>query len=86
MSVFDQLTDKVLNKFFGRSAAQAEGVSLPQLTAKGMDVTDGGLSSWVEAPPEFTATSNQTAGLWPFAVGTSSPPVGAVLGRRPPSR
>jgi hypothetical protein len=80
MSVFDQLTDAVLNKVLGRSANQAEGTSL-LLTEKGMDVTHGGMVSWVEAPPEFTATSNQTAGLWPFAVGTSSPLVGAVLGR-----
>lgn len=54
---------------------------MPGLSEKGWDVPGGGLVSWVEAPPEFTATSNQTAGLWPFAVGTSSPLVGAVLGR-----
>src|SRR5919112_327760 len=80
MSVFDQITDAILNKFFGRATAQSTG-QFRELTEKGMDVTHGGMNSWVEAPPEFTATSNQTAGLWPFAVGTSSPLVGAVLGR-----
>ena len=50
MSVFDQLTDSILNKFFGRSANQAEGTSR-LLTEKGMDVAHGGMNSWVEAPP-----------------------------------
>lgn len=81
MSVFDQLTDAILNKFFGRSAAAQSTGQFRELTEKGVDVAHGGMTSWVEAPPEFTATSNQTAGLWPFAVGTSSPLVGAVLGR-----
>jgi hypothetical protein len=57
MSVFDQITDAILNKFFGRSAAAGTG-QLRELTEKGVDVTHGGMHSWVEAPPEFTATSN----------------------------
>ncbi|MUK02569.1 ATP/GTP-binding protein [Vibrio cholerae] len=83
MSVFDQLVDKVSDKFFGKSVAAttAAAASFPQLTDKGIKVHDGGMVTWVEPPPEFTATSNQTAGLWPFCVGTSSPLVGAILGR-----
>ena len=55
MSVFDQLTDAILNKFFGRSAAQSTG-AFRELTEKVVDVAHGGMTSWVEAPPEFTAT------------------------------
>ncbi|BBE24552.1 hypothetical protein MN0502_34350 (plasmid) [Arthrobacter sp. MN05-02] len=83
MSAFDQLVDKVMDRFLGRSeaAAAVTAASFPQHTEKGMRVREGGMVTWVEPPPEFTATSNQTAGLWPFCVGTSSPLVGAVLGR-----
>ena len=81
MSAFDQLVDVVMDKVFGKSAVMATGSDFPEMTEKGINVRDGGLVSWVEAPPEFTATSNHTAGLWPFCVGTSSPLVGAVLGR-----
>lgn len=81
MSVFDSLTDAVLNKVYGKSALATAGSDFPQMSSKGINVPNGGMVSWVEAPPEFTATSNHTAGLWPFSVGTSSPLVGAVLGR-----
>jgi ABC-type sugar transport system substrate-binding protein len=83
MSAFDRIVDKVMDRFLGRceTAAAVTAASFPQLTEKGMRVREGGMVTWVEPPPEFTATSNQTAGLWPFCVGTSSPLVGAVLGR-----
>lgn len=81
MSILDDLVDQVANKVFGERDGSAGASRMPALTAKGFDMADGGRCSWVEAPPEFAATSAQTAGLWPFCVGTSSPLIGAPLGR-----
>ncbi|WP_083665140.1 hypothetical protein [Kocuria sp. CNJ-770] len=81
MSVLDDVIDRIGNRFFGEREGSAGGDRMPGLTAKGFDMADGGRCSWVEAPPEFAATSAQTAGLWPYCVGTSSPLIGAPLGR-----
>lgn len=40
-----------------------------------------GLSTYVQAPDEWRATTVQACGLWPFAVGTGTPMTGVPLGR-----
>lgn len=81
MSILDDLVDAVANRVLGRSDTAVSGSRLPNLTPKGFKMTHGGFASWVEPPSEFSATSAQTAGMWPFCVGTSSALIGAPLGR-----
>lgn len=81
MSFVDDLVDAVGDRLFGRSATAVVSKRIPDLTGKGFKRTDGGYADFVEPPPEFIATSAQTAGLWPFCVGSSSALVGAPLGR-----
>jgi len=40
-----------------------------------------GSAAYVEAAPEWRATTVQACGLWPFAAGTGSPMTGVPLGR-----
>lgn len=40
-----------------------------------------GGAALVQAPPEFTGTTRQVCGLWPFAVGAGTPMVGVPFGR-----
>ena len=40
-----------------------------------------GRSVYLQAPPEWRATSIQTCGLWPFSVGAGAPLIGAPLGK-----
>ncbi|CCH19321.1 hypothetical protein [Micromonospora lupini] len=41
----------------------------------------GGRVSWVESPTEYRGTTVQVCGLWPFGTGSSTPTIGAPLGR-----
>lgn len=81
MSVIDDITDAIANRLFGKSENMVQREKIPDLTANGFKRRDGGYAEYVEAPPEFAATSAQTAGLWPFCVGSSSALVGTPLGR-----
>ena len=74
MSALDRIVDKVMDRFLGRSevAAAVTAASFPQLTEKGMRVREGGMVTWVEPPPEFTATSNQTASSTPMLASRNS--------------
>jgi len=51
------------------------------ITRRGYTGRGLGRASYVEAPPEWRATTVQACGLWPFAVGSGSPPIGTPLGR-----
>ena len=51
------------------------------LTARGYRGRGGGKASYIEAPTEWRGTTVQVCGLWPWAVGASSPTVGVPLGR-----
>jgi len=53
----------------------------PVLTPRGFRGPGLGRVSYVEAPPEWRATSVQVCGLWPWAVGGGSPTIGVPLGR-----
>lgn len=54
---------------------------LPTLEARGFRRPGGGFASVVEGPIEFSASSQQVAGFFPFCVGSSAPMVGVPLGR-----
>lgn len=49
--------------------------------ARGVPGPGGGSDGFVEAPPEWRATTSQACGLYPFAVGAPSPMLGVPLGR-----
>ncbi len=51
------------------------------LTRRGYTGRGLGRASYVEAPPEWRATTVQACGLYPFAIGSGSPPIGTPLGR-----
>ena len=51
------------------------------LGARGWRGPGRGRVSYVEAPPEWRGTTVQVCGLFPFAVGGSSPTIGVPLGR-----
>ena len=82
------LTAKILRKI---SPAQRESFEtlqedvveepIPTLRRRGFERRDGGAVAGVESPVEFSASSQQVAGLWPFCVGSSAPLVGTILGR-----
>lgn len=56
-------------------------VNIPHLTTRGIDTRDGGKANVIEIPTEFSASSQQIAGMYPFCVGTASPLVGTPLGQ-----
>ncbi len=55
--------------------------SVPGLTGRGVRGRGRGRVSYVEAPPEWRATTVQVCGLFPWAVGGLSPTIGVPLGR-----
>ncbi len=85
MGVLDDVFDKVAsstNRLLGRQpAVTPDALPFPGLTAKGVQGPTLGAHVYVEAPPEFEASSLQVCGFWPFSVGASTPLVGAVLGK-----
>lgn len=82
MTIIDDLVDAIGDRLFGKAESKESAVRRPSsLTNQGYKRRDGGFVNYVEAPPEFAATSSQTAGLWPFCVGTSAALIGAPLGR-----
>lgn len=82
MTVIDDLVDAIGDRIFGKKADKAPAErSNRELTKYGYKRRDGGFADYVEPPPEFAATSSQTAGLWPFCVGSSAALIGAPLGR-----
>lgn len=46
----------------------------------GYPVPGGGQVGWVETPNRWRGTTQQICGLWPWAVGTSTPTVGVPIG------
>ena len=51
-----------------------------RLTRRGYTGRGRGRTSYVEAPREFTGTTSQVCGLWPWAVGAASPTIGVPIG------
>jgi len=51
------------------------------LTPRGYRGPGGGRVSYVEAPPEWRATTVQACGLFPWAVGGGTPTLGVPIGR-----
>ena len=51
-----------------------------KLTRRGYAGRGRGRTSYVEAPREFTGTTSQVCGLWPWAVGAASPTIGVPIG------
>jgi hypothetical protein len=51
------------------------------LTPRGYRGPGGGRVSYVEAPPEWRATTVQACGLFPWAVGGATPTLGVPVGR-----
>lgn len=49
--------------------------------SRGWTGRGGGRSTWLEVPTEWVSTSVQACGLWPWVVGSATPPVGVPLGR-----
>lgn len=83
-----EFTAKIMRKFSQKQRdsyavvqAEREFDTLPTLTAKGFQRPGGGGITGAEKPVEFSASSQQVAGLWPFCVGSSAPLVGTILGR-----
>lgn len=85
MSVFDDLYDKAYDgvlRLMGREPVQkATSLPFPGMTARGVKGATLGQHLYVEAPPEFDASSMQVCGFWPFSVGASTALVGAPLGK-----
>ena len=48
---------------------------------RGWTERGGGVSSYVEAAPEWRGTTVQVCGLWPFIAGSGTPMVGVPIGR-----
>lgn len=76
MGLIDDAFDRVFNR--GKEPSDAGRMGL---TARGFKGKSLGEHVYVEAPPEFEASSMQVCGFWPFSVGASTPLVGAVLGK-----
>lgn len=51
------------------------------LTRRGYTGRGLGKASWVEAPPEWRATTVQACGLYPWATGAGAPPIGTPMGK-----
>lgn len=85
MGVIDDVYDKAVNRVnrvLGRTPRDpGADLPFPALTSKGVEGPTLGAHVYVEAPPEFEASSVQVCGFWPFSVGASSPLVGSVLGK-----
>lgn len=85
MAFLDDVYDKAVLAYYravGKPApGSAKEVRFPGLTAKGIEGRSLGAHLYVEAPPEFEASSVQVCGFWPFSVGASTALVGAVLGK-----
>lgn len=58
----------------------------PTAGPRGFPGRGGGSATYLQAPPEWRATTVQACGLYPFAAGASTPLVGVPLGRRLDSR
>ena len=55
--------------------------ALPRVPSRGLPGRGGGKASYVEAAPEWRATTRQVCGLWPFIAGSGTPMVGVPIGR-----
>src|ERR1017187_7273360 len=58
-----------------------EKTTLARVPARGLPGRGGGRASYVEAAPEWRATTRQVCGLWPFIAGSGTPMVGVPIGR-----
>lgn len=86
MDFLVDFTAKVLKKYDrwrGKEEAEfdAERYDLPTLGERGFKRRDGGYTAVTEPLVEFSASSQQVAGLFPFSVGSSTPFVGTILGK-----
>lgn len=86
MDFLVDLTAKILKKYDrwrGKEEAEfeAERYGLPTLGERGFKRRDGGYTAVTEPLVEFSASSQQVAGLFPFSVGSSTPFVGTILGK-----
>lgn len=52
-----------------------------RIPARGFPGRGGGQATYVEAAPEWRATTRQVCGLWPFIAGSGTPMVGVPVGR-----
>ncbi|NAE18022.1 ATP/GTP-binding protein [Enterococcus hirae] len=57
-----------------------ERSSRRRLTARGWTGRGGGMMNRLEAPPQWLASTKQAAGLWPFAIGGTTPSLGVPVG------
>ena len=55
--------------------------ALTRVPSRGLAGRGGGKASYVEAAPEWRATTRQVCGLWPFIAGSGTPMVGVPIGR-----
>ena len=55
--------------------------ALPRVPSRGLPGRGGGKATYVEAAPEWRATTRQVCGLWPFIAGSGTPMVGVPIGR-----
>lgn len=53
---------------------------MTKLTRRGYAGRGRGRASYVDVPREFTGTTAQVCGLWPWAVGSTSPTIGVPIG------
>lgn len=82
-----EIVERILNKFDG-SSSDFEPDEVPEskpryqsLDERGFNISGGGYAAVTEPVVEFSASSQQIAGLFPFCVGSSEPLVGTILGR-----
>ena len=73
-------TDRIVSLFY-KDAPQLNTYS--SLKNSGWMQPEGGASTFVLPPAEFEGSSRQVCGFWPWSVGTSTPLIGAPLGRNP---
>lgn len=87
MDFLIDLVTKMLDKFDKKDDAftpvdvEDTKPKYKSLTERGYNIPGGGYSAVVEPAVEFSASSQQVAGLFPFCVGSSEPLIGTVLGR-----
>lgn len=53
----------------------------PKPGSRGFSGRGGGRAGYVEAAPEWRATTRQVCGLWPFTCGAGTPMIGVPVGR-----
>lgn len=75
------IIDDAFDRLTGNGPATKVASRMPGLGARGIKGKTLGEHVYVEAPPEFEASSTQVCGFWPFSVGASTPLVGSVLGK-----